>query len=200
MVQSSELDTSNNSAEVQTSQFVEIHQLNRFSFSQGFAVLLTGIGIGWLMGLSISPVVGAVITFLLTLAGAAVTAFRQELPKSIKNRTNNAWPIAILTISMAVGASFGIFARTHDILGLDYRTTINGKAETDQKKSPSKNYVSKTVLFSLTSDECGEMLIAGPLKIRSIFKTSSHEKIRSLGDIIDDPETLLKIAEALCEK
>ncbi|MBA2882473.1 hypothetical protein HNR65_002825 [Desulfosalsimonas propionicica] len=200
MAQSSEFDTEKNSAEVQTNQSAEAHQLYKFSFSQGFAVILTGIGIGWLMGLSISPVVGVVITSLLTLSGAAVTAFRQELPKSLKNRTNNAWPIAILTIGLAVGASFGIFARTHDIFGLDYQTTINGKEETVPKSSLSKNLVSKTVLFNLTSDECGEMLIAGPQKIRSIFKTSSHEEIRILGDIIDDHETLVIIAEALCEK
>lgn len=200
MAQTPEFDTTKNSVEDRTNQSAEATQDYRFSFSQGLAVILTGIGIGWLVGLSISPIVGAVITSLLTLCGAAVAAFQKELPKSLKKGTNNAWPIAILTIGLAVGASFGIYARTHDILGLDYQTTMNDKAENDPKSSSSENLVSKTVLFNLTSDECGEMLIAGHNQIRSIFKTSSHEEVRILGDIIDDPETLLKIAEALCEK
>jgi len=165
----------------------------KFDFSQILAVLLTGLSIGWLVGLSRSPVVAASIASLFALAGAMVAALHGVRPLGasvLKYRSGNAWPVALLVLSVAIGASAGNLARTNDLLG-----RIGPPREGDSQRDDPAD---RTGLFSLTTTQCGELTVAGRRSIRTIFKSSSHAELRSLGEQIEDPETLKKIATALC--
>jgi hypothetical protein len=165
----------------------------RFDFSQILAVLLTGLSIGWLVGLSRSPVVAASIASLFALAGAMVAALHGIRPLGtsvLKYRSGNAWPVALLVLSVAIGASAGNLARTNDLLGRIGPPREGGS----QRDDPAD----RTGLFSLTTTECGELMVAGQKSIRTIFRSSTHDELRSLGEQIEDPEVLKKIATALC--
>ena len=51
------------------------------AFGGRFAVMLSGIAVGWLVGLSLSPVVHTVVGALVALVGALVGLVAQETPR-----------------------------------------------------------------------------------------------------------------------
>lgn len=90
------------------------------------AVLATGIGIGWLIGLSVSPVV---VTLLSTITGAAaaVIAALGGLEKPVGSDEGsrfgfwrvNPLPLAALVAGIVAGSVFGLLARNYAWLGSD---------------------------------------------------------------------------------
>jgi hypothetical protein len=101
---------------------------------QLFAAVLAGCFIGMFVGLSASPAAHLVISALVSLCAAATAAVagvqapdpddaepEKQLPqffsKFHKARVDFI-PIAVLTAGLLVGASFGILARTNDLLGM----------------------------------------------------------------------------------
>lgn len=109
---------------------------------------IIGIGIGWLLGLSVSPVVSIVIT---SVAGAAAAVIAtksglegrsskiiapDERQISISSSNTDPRPLAALVIGLALGSIVGIWVRTHDWLGVDTSMkfkewTITGLKEDD---------------------------------------------------------------------
>jgi len=165
-----------------------------FTAVQALAVLVTGLGIGWLVGLSASPVVSGVIASLLGVAAGVVTAFRGVSASSAKSVLADARPVALLVVGVALGATVGLTARTHDLL------SPPTKLEQAEKSAVSKdNLISRSVLFAEPgSDECVELLSLEPKHIRLGFKSSSSEGVRRLGYLIKDTELLKEIAESIC--
>lgn len=106
-------------------------------FSIYVAALVMGLGVGWLAGLSMSPVAQAVLTALLTLvAGAAgLSAAKggasREAPDkdgapagandvgtgSIHLDARGIAFVATLIFGVAAGSPLGILARTHNVFG-----------------------------------------------------------------------------------
>lgn len=92
-------------------------------------LLITGLGIGWLVGLSVSPVVSIVITSVTGSAAAIVAALSglEEKPEALEatNRGQpirtrwsvNPLPLTILVIGILVGSAFGVRARNQSWLG-----------------------------------------------------------------------------------
>ncbi|MFN8494790.1 MAG: hypothetical protein U0350_44720 [Caldilineaceae bacterium] len=92
-------------------------------------LLLTGIGIGWLLGLAVSPVVSIVITTITGAAAAVVAALSGLEDKA--NRPDEAnkasigsvrWninplPLAMLVLGLLAGSVLGIAARNYSWLG-----------------------------------------------------------------------------------
>ena len=120
-------------------------------------ILVTGLGIGWLIGLSISPVVSIVITSV-TGAAAAIIAVVSGVEDKIDitekdekrrklTRNVNPTPLALLVIGIVIGSTLGIWARNYHLLGSDLSSEI--KKWTDQgftkddvtKKLFDKNFV-----------------------------------------------------------
>lgn len=92
------------------------------------ALLVTGFGIGWLAGLSVSPVISVVITSV-TGSVAAIVAALSGVKEEFFNLENSSAtlrrllkaitpvPLAWLVIGLILGASVGVWARTHNWLG-----------------------------------------------------------------------------------
>lgn len=90
-----------------------------------FALIVTGAGIGWLAGLSISPVVsivlttvtGSVATIVAALSGVREEFLNPEAQPTVLKRLLTAVtpaPLAWLVVGLWVGSSVGLWARTHN--------------------------------------------------------------------------------------
>ena len=100
------------------------------SFLRGLSLLISGLGVGWLIGMAVSPVIHIVITSLIAfvvsvtsaLAGIKVdkgedkddaqSARRHKLQVEV-----NPLPMMFMVIGLVIGASLGALARTNDWLG-----------------------------------------------------------------------------------
>ena len=94
------------------------------------ALVVTGLGIGWLAGLSVSPVVSIVITSITGAAGAVVAALsglkedaattdETPKPKEPLRRRIDPIPIGLLAAGLILGSIFGLLARNYHLLGSD---------------------------------------------------------------------------------
>jgi len=111
---------------------------------KGLSLFIIGFGIGWLMGLSVAPVVSGILTTLLTavmtLVGilSGIEGKRDEssetgqVPNLSSRWAVNPVPVAILILGILAGSSVGIFARTHNWLGGSGDISREVKTWTDQ--------------------------------------------------------------------
>ncbi len=92
-----------------------------------FAILLCGIFVGWLAGLSVSPVLQIILTSLLALAISVISLLIGIRPREsgsiilsdkLKNSVNP-FPLVFLAIGISTGATFGLYARTNSFFGVD---------------------------------------------------------------------------------
>jgi hypothetical protein len=90
-------------------------------------IIIAGVGIGWLIGLSVSPVVSIVITSVTGSVAAIVAALsgvrlETDGTENAENQTRrprwkvNAAPVAMLAIGLIAGSTAGIVFRTYDWL------------------------------------------------------------------------------------
>lgn len=96
-------------------------------FMNALWLLLIGIGIGWLTGLSVSPVVSIVITSIAGSAASFVATLSglDDKPVEATNISKrqrfgwqvNALPLMMLVIGISSGAIIGITARNHHWFG-----------------------------------------------------------------------------------
>lgn len=90
-------------------------------------IALAGLAVGWMVGLSQSPVVGGVISSVLTLVVAVaaiasgITTEGDSPDPNVKRPTVlarlNALPAALLVVMVALGSSCGVIARENNLLG-----------------------------------------------------------------------------------
>ena len=105
------------------------------------SLLLSGCGLGWIVGLSVSPVVGVVVAAVVGAAASLVSALagleppgadngapagggeeggpvrRRRLPRA------NPVPLTLFILGLVLGSIFGIQARTHGWLAPDTPST-----------------------------------------------------------------------------
>ena len=101
-------------------------------FISGLSLLVSGLCVGWMVGLSVSPILQTVLTSVLVvvtavvslLAGVSATSPKGTDPptppaeaKSPLAIEVNPAPVMLLLVGIALGASFGLFARTNLLLG-----------------------------------------------------------------------------------
>lgn len=77
-------------------------------------IAISGVGIGWMTGLSLSPVLESILAPVLTLAvtGAAILSGLQIENKNIP-KVKDLKPVAVLIACIAVGATIGMFTRAY---------------------------------------------------------------------------------------
>ena len=95
----------------------------------GLCVAASGAAIGWLAGLSVSPVIQVTITSLLTVLVSLTSALAsinlsgtdagasEERPRRRVLSLVSPAPVALLVVALACGASVGAYARSNDWLG-----------------------------------------------------------------------------------
>jgi len=100
------------------------------------SLLIIGLGVGWLAGLSVSPVATILISGLLAITIAIVgvisisLTYQNDKDKTIRSVGFKAAEkisiglLALIVFGIALGVSLGICARTHNFLGGD--STFNG--------------------------------------------------------------------------
>ena len=66
-------------------------------------LLVAGVGIGWLVGLSVSPVVGIVVTGLVAAGAAVASILAGGEPTALARFPSRhaVWPLAVLIIGMS---------------------------------------------------------------------------------------------------
>jgi hypothetical protein len=83
------------------------------------ALIVTGLGIGWLAGLSASPVVSIVITSV-TGSAAAVVAALSGLKSDTTDKPQpwkiDPMPLGLLILGLIIGSLMGLYLRTHNAL------------------------------------------------------------------------------------
>ena len=122
--------------------------------------MVTGAGIGWLVGLSVSPVISIVITSIIGSAAAVIAAVsgldirdrdsdKADKRLSLDSRSLDPVPIATLVIGLVIGSYFGIQARTYEWLEPDislvHEKWVNlGLSEKEVRDAMFKNEFSNT--------------------------------------------------------
>jgi hypothetical protein len=101
---------------------------NNYPLSYMVCLIITGIGIGWLIGLSVSPVVSIVITSIMGSVVALIAAM-SGLEKKGSDDNAGQWqvnpiPLAMLMIGLFFGSIAGISARNASWLGSDISAEI----------------------------------------------------------------------------
>lgn len=93
-------------------------------------LLISGIGVGWLLGLSVSPVLHIIVASVMALvmgivgalAGLDTNPGKENDGQSNEIRISkpvkiSPFPMTALIAGLVVGACFGIYARTNELLG-----------------------------------------------------------------------------------
>lgn len=160
----------------------------RFDKSQALAVFVIGACIGWLSGLSVSPVISTVLSTLVGVGssfavGARITRGQPGAGLSIDGR-----PAALMMLGVALVAPAGIIVRTHDLFGVSGQLPIEVGVPPAE---PQKRTVGG--LFAAPSDRCAELMAqaefpnpkALPDAIRALGPdgTSLVDRVRDVSDL-----------------
>lgn len=98
------------------------------------SLIIVGLGIGWLIGLSVSPVISIVLTSLIASAGTVVAALSgltysstdlEDTEPKVQRWQVNPLPLATLMLGILVGSIFGLLVRNYQLLGTSLSGEIN---------------------------------------------------------------------------
>ncbi len=144
-----------------------------FTFVSRYAMplFLSGVSIGWLVGLSVTPIVSSVVTVILALV-AAVATLASGLPTSILTPGHPAmesnpprrlwrgspWLVTLLALGVAFGSGAGLFVRWRIIT---HASLVGGPEAAKNFQTLGLNVVSDDpaqVLDRLNREAPGELL------------------------------------------
>jgi hypothetical protein len=103
------------------------------------ALILCGASIGWMIGLSVTPVIQGILTtifsFIIVVLGLIAgveSTDKFKVGNYIKNI--NLLPVGIFFLFLSIGAAVGIYTRTNDYLGVNpERYFVRWKIDTTDK-------------------------------------------------------------------
>jgi hypothetical protein len=166
----------------------------RLALSQRLSLLLIGLGIGWLVGLSASPVVGSVIASLIGVAAGIVVTLQAIAPA--RAPSVDARPAALLVLGIALSASAGTLARTHHLLEPRAQRQL---AAIDVSEE-SKTYAG--ALFRVPVDECAQLRGYWTRGERDLFvgefRNSTIPRAKELASKVQNADILYLVVEAVC--
>jgi hypothetical protein len=170
---------------------------------QALSLFIAGAGIGWLTGLSVSPVVSIVVTSIAGIGAGAVTGLQSM--QSIKNQETedagkrfDARPAAIFILGIALMAPCGILARTYHVFEPAHVSELQVKTVVDKKNDQDRG-----VLFSKYEDDCGHVLSLVAMKndegVIKFLSESTMPEAKTLAlEFKDDQKALARILEIIC--
>ena len=163
---------------------------------QWLAFIVIGLGIGWLAGLSASPVLSTILGSILGALGGIVAGMKATRLRS----WIDARPLALVVLAIAFAAPFGVLVRSHHLLEPEpvAPAEVEGEAEAkDAQSTPHSLYAG--VLFSHEgAEQCARLLGSPDQNLRSALQTSSFKWGQLLADAVDDTQELRRLVEELC--
>lgn len=187
------------------------------------SLILAGLALGWLIGLSGSPVVQGIVVAATGLVVAIASALAGMTPPSGKDLTLldriNLSPkfIASLLVGLAIGSTGGVYVRAHNLLGMKPHDVVAGLKEAGFTQEEIKKLfvpnvaatigdVTKPIgggqLFSSTSpDECAVFKVLTGDALVSAMMASSDPKVSSFAQRCRSCPDCVKAAveELLCK-
>ncbi len=191
---------------------------------QGVALSVAGLSIGWLAGLSISPVIGIVITSIMGIVAAGIAVLQELQRTRSENATgaraaatilssSSAILVAVLSCTIAIGATIGVWARTHEWLaptevqdfrrwtqlGVEKSAALDRLFRSRVKVSDEAGPLAhQSVLFSsVTFDSCAELVGLEGDSLRSTARASTDETVSALAEGLDSL-TLTQVIGIIC--
>lgn len=185
-----------------------------FAFSQGIAVLMIGLGTGWLSGLSVSPVITGIITSLLGIGSGLVVGLQSVMQDKSENDNRikrlNAIPGALLVCGLAAGATLGMVSRTHHFFepGRGIRKDSVGVSalhagEQAYYSATTVETPYKGVLFAAQEGECGRLIGYMDAGNETVFiEELKHSKLPGAQELVTefsgDPVAIKKALTVIC--
>ncbi len=162
---------------------------------QAFALLIAGLGIGWLAGLSLSRVISTVLAAVMSGVGGVVAGLAAaDAPPRPRV---NAWPAAALVLGIALGAPAGIVARSHNVFGVD---EVWRRTESTAAPAASELRSSAAVggLYATTVEDCERLLGTREAALAGALATSRLGWAQRLARRSLTPEVSRAVVEVLC--
>jgi len=179
------------------------------------SLVWVGIGVGWLVGLSVTPVVSTVISAITAATAtvvAAMSGFEGKPQWSV-----SPIPTALLVAGIVLGSTLGMKARNEDWWGQDMEREAQAWIQAGlplekevivqrlfESQYPSTGGASAppaprtTGLFGISTDECARMRGLSDNDLRREVRLLSDTRTSRLADIVSSPEELKEIVEVLC--
>jgi hypothetical protein len=171
----------------------------RTSAGQIFALLLAGAGVGWLAGLSVSPVATTLLAALMSAVGGVVAGFASAGSDSSRERVD-AWPAAALVLGVALGSPTGILARTHSVFGAELVGAPSEAPSTSASGPQSaRTPAALAALYSVAADDCARLLGSPDRALIGALETSRLPWGPRLAKRVPDPLVLREVVKCLCE-
>lgn len=171
-------------------------------------IVLSGVLIGFLTGLSVSPVTSIVLTSVVAVVVATTSAVAAITSKAgDSNPDARAWPevnpmpVAVLLVGITAGSMIGIFTRSHDWLGTIQSsrtgtTTLSTMSDTEQKARSG-------VLFRAETSECNDWRTISeqePLRERLKKGVPVDSSLSRIISGCRDLDCLRAVTELRCDK
>ena len=170
-------------------------------------VALIGLPFGWVVGLSVSPVLQTVITSLVAVVASGVailsrisSADKAESAGSNKNSASaekkpsslkevDPLPIAILMVAFAIGSTSGVYYRANDMFGTDPKVIVERWENVGLDGKEVAQAVFKAMYPSVNSknDKSGDNTVGGKERLGVLFSgelkvNEELERIKRLPD------------------
>src|SRR5580698_5225348 len=165
-------------------------------------LFFSSLSLGWMIGMSVSPVVNTVVASVIAVLVTAVSLLSgfkldetavQKIPRSITDMS--IVPVAILTIGLAIGSAMGIFTRTHNFLGVvdHHINSITTKKQTDDDgKSTTAG------LFEVSVEDCGIIELKHGRELRAALLSIGDKNIHTIVLSCNSDSCLEAIKEVVC--
>jgi hypothetical protein len=167
---------------------------------QLLSVLVIGLGVGWLAGLSVSPVIATVLASLVGVAGGIAAGVR-SVSRDADAGTGpsraaqvDARPAAVLVLGIALAAPIGIVTRTHALLE---------PADARRVGAPPAAPARQGVLFGVTVEQCEKLRAMADFPNERAYRdllATAGDWGRLLEAEIEDTSRLKAIVEGICAR
>lgn len=152
-------------------------------------LFVSGFGLGWLVGLSVSPVLQVIVASIVALAVAATSALaglKSDAAGGLGAEGSplrfvqsgirvSLLPLSLLIVGIATGASAGVFARTNNLLGLDPEISLKRWSGTGiEKRELEKRMFDAVYAPAEEKTAPAEDKSKSPEKARELGKGSSQ--------------------------
>jgi hypothetical protein len=144
--------------------------------------VLAGGALGWIVGLSSTPIVATVVPALLALLVAVATALSGLDEKHERTRTM-LYPSALLVVGAGIGIGFGVAAKSRDWLSPEPAEIADRWSEIDRKAVLHR-------LFDRTEPQPG-----GPGDVKAARTTGLWASTKMCGYYLQDAPALTTVAQ-----